>query len=156
MRYLQLLLILIPVPVLSAVPADEVVTTTAKRYFGDAVIAGGARAEFPFHLIADLNGDGEDDLIVALTDEETSKRGEGCYALGIVNSYHSAHPPEAPTFHEYDCFKGYKLETLESVSVKLREITKFRFRPVGPCIRLTLKYDAQPLICWVAGQYGTF
>ena len=157
MRCLQLLMILVPVAICAATPpVDEAVSATAKRYFGESDIAGGARVEFPSHLVADLNGDGEDDLIVALTDQETLKRGEGCYGLGIVNSYRSASAPDAPTFHQYDCFKAYRVEMVESVAVKLREVTKFRFKPVGPCIRLTLKYDAQPLLCWFNGQYEMF
>lgn len=156
MRYIWFLLISAPVTLYAAAPVDEAVAAAARRYFDGAVIASGTRIDFPSYLIADLNGDGQDDLVVALTDDETLKRGEGCYALGIVNSFRSEKPPETWSFHEYDCFKEYRAEKLESIAVKAREITMFRFRPIGPCIRLTLKYDGQTTICWYSGRYGAF
>ena len=90
MRYhafLATLLMVLSLPSSAAEPAAGDITALVTRYFPDGKVTGGTRANFPSYLVADFNGDGEDDLAVAIEDAETARRGQGCYALAIFNSF---------------------------------------------------------------------
>lgn len=159
MRYhafLATLLMVLSLPSSAAEPAAGDITALVTRYFPDGKVTGGTRANFPSYLVADFNGDGEDDLAVAIEDAETARRGQGCYALAIFNSFRTAAPPGIQPFRTYECFKAYSVEGMDTIELKIRNAVKWRVKAVGPCVRLTLTYDYVSRLCWLNGRYGEF
>ena len=130
------------------------ITALVAHYFPDAKITSGTRRDFPSYLVADFNGDGEDDLAVAIEDAETARRGEGCYALVIINSFRTAASSDIQPFRRYECFKAYSVERMDTIELKVRNVVKWRVKAVGPCVRLTLTYDYVSRLCWLNGSYA--
>lgn len=121
-------------------------------HFGDARLAGGTDP-LPRFLVADLNGDGRDDLVVAYVDEETKKRGAGCFGIGIVNGYLEPRDGQFP-FHTYDCFSKYALKEMPHLPNPWTG--EALARPSSMCVEITLRYGDIDLLCWLNGNYQTF
>ena len=154
--FLASLLMVLSLPSSGAEPKGGDIAALVTAYFPNSKVTGGTRPNFPSYLVADCHGDGEDDLAVAIEDAETARRGQGCYALVIINSYRTAAPPGMQPFRTYDCFKAYSVEVMDTIELKVRNVVKWRVKAVGPCVRLTLTYDYVSRLCWLNGRYGEF
>ena len=141
-------------PSSGAEPIGRDIAALVSAYFPNSKVTGGTRPNFPSYLVADFNGDGEDDLAVAIEDAETAQRGPGCYALVIINSFRNAAPQGIQPFRIYECFKAYSVEGMDTIELKVRNVVKWRVKAVGPCVRLTLTYDYVSRLCWLNGRYG--
>ena len=147
MRYhafLATLLMVLSLPSSGAEPIGGDIAALVTTYFPNSKFTGGNRPNFPLYLVADFNGDGEDDLAVAIEDAETARRGQGCYALVIINSFRTAASP---------CFKAYSVEAMDTIELRVRNVVTQRLKAVGPCVRLTLTYDYVSRLCWLNGRY---
>jgi hypothetical protein len=152
--FLATLLLALSLPSSGAEPAAGDITALVTRHFPDAKVIGGTRPNFPSYVVADFNGDGEDDLAVAIEDAETVRRGQGCYALVIINSFRTAPASDVQPFRTYECFKAYSVEGMDTIELKVRNVVKWRVKAVGPCLRLTLTYDYVARLCWLNGSYA--
>jgi hypothetical protein len=151
--FLATLLMVLCLPSSGAEPIGGDIAALVTAYFPNSKVTGGTRPNFPSYLVADFNGDGEDDLAVAVEDAETARRGPGCYALVIINSFRTAAAPGIQPFRTYDCFKAYSVEPMDTIELKFRNVVKQRVKAVGPCVRLTLTYDYLSRLCWLNGRY---
>lgn len=153
----QLAFLFLAAPVVAAEVSDVELGLVMKRHFGEVVLAGGAGPQFPRYLVGDVNGDGKSDLIVAFSDAESARRGEGCHGLGIVHGYLDVEANQTSR-RTYNCFKAYSLEFLQYIplSAMSAEIlgADIRMNTSGPCVQTVLAYDYKNLLCWVAFPHG--
>jgi hypothetical protein len=151
--FLAILLMVLSLPSSGAEPIGGGIAALVSAYFPNSKVTGGTRSNFPSYVVADFNGDGEDDVAVAIEDAETARRGQGCYALVIINSFRIAAPPGIQPFRPYECFKAYSIESMDTIELKVRNVVKQRVKAVGLCVRLTLTYDYVSRLCWLDGRY---
>lgn len=154
----QLALLLLSQAAIGADVSDTALTSILERHFGDATPAGGASPSFPRYLVADLNADGRQDLVVAFSDAETLKRGDGCHGLGIVHSY-LGEVSDQTTHRLYNCFKAYSLEKLQYIPVRntaaQNAFPNDRAPSTAPCLQIVLTYDDRVLRCWIDASRAT-
>jgi hypothetical protein len=152
-----LTLLLLAAPSAAAELTDEQLTALMKRHFGEVEIVGAMKQQFPRYLVGDINGDGTADMIAAFSDAESTKRGEGCYGLGIVHSYLDAEAIHTSR-RTYNCFKAYSLESLRYIPLSAMSAdilgAETQMNPSGPCVQTVLTHDYRNLLCWVSFAHG--
>lgn len=123
------------------------------NYFPGAKPIAGQGVKLPSHRVADFDGDGKPDLVAPFTDEETTKRGPGCYGLGIVTSYDDPGAARR-AFQLYNCFGEYSVEVREFIPIKVGgKEQRMPLESPRPCVRMILKYGDRDFICHNHGRF---
>jgi hypothetical protein len=171
MRYLIVMALVLSSSVSGADLPDETLAVV-RHHFGDTISVRTEVTGTAPYLVADLNGDGEDDLVVSIDGDNAMKRltdkavtaigqrtitetvGTGCHGLGIVHSYRRE-PVRQRAFLTYECYTSFKLVSFTG-DIPPSDVPGLAKQPSSmsqPGLILTLKDGSNVGLAWVFTKY---